>query len=78
MSFLLICKSKNKTVVEYALNSIENPIGVSEYQLTTKLPNSFKSTLPSIEEIEAKLGDKNVFDEETLGTDEKPSESLFL
>ncbi len=55
---ILICKSKNKTVVEYALNSIENPIGVSEYQLTTKLPKSFKSTLPSIEEIEAKLGDK--------------------
>ena len=55
---ILICKSKNKTVVEYALNSIENPIGVSEYKLTTKLPKSFKSTLPSIEEIEAKLGDK--------------------
>ena len=55
---ILICKSKNKTVVEYALNSIENPIGVSEYQLTTQLPNNFKSTLPSIEEIEAKLGDE--------------------
>ena len=55
---ILICKSKNKTVVEYALNSIENPIGVSEYQLMRELPNSFKSALPSIEEIEAKLGDK--------------------
>ncbi len=55
---ILICKSKNKTVVEYALNSIENPIGVSEYQLMRELSNSFKSALPSIKEIEAKLGDK--------------------
>lgn len=52
---ILICKSKNNTVVEYALNKIDNPIGVSEYQLVTKLPKEFKSSLPSIEEIEAEL-----------------------
>ena len=58
---ILICKSKNNTVVEYALNKIENPIGVSEYQLTTQLPNELKSTLPTIEEIEAEL--KNIEEE---------------
>jgi predicted nuclease of restriction endonuclease-like (RecB) superfamily len=55
---ILICKSKNNTVVEYALNSIDNPIGVSEYELVSKLPTEFKSTLPTIEEIEAEL--KNI------------------
>ena len=52
---LLICKSKNSTVVEYALRNIDSPIGVSEYKLVDKLPKEFKSTLPSIEELEAEL-----------------------
>jgi len=52
---ILICKSKNSTVVEYALNKIDNPIGVSEYELTDRLPQEFKSTLPTIQEIEAEL-----------------------
>jgi predicted nuclease of restriction endonuclease-like (RecB) superfamily len=52
---ILICKSKNKTVVEYALN-VNKPIGVSEYNMTQSLPDDFKSSLPSIEEIEAELG----------------------
>jgi len=52
---ILICKSKNDTVVEYALRNINSPIGVSEYQLTTQLPNELKSSLPSIEAIEAQL-----------------------
>ncbi|NEW61046.1 DUF1016 domain-containing protein [Sulfurovum sp. bin170] len=52
---ILICKSKNNMVVEYALNKIDNPIGVSEYQLVSKLPKEFKSSLPSIEEIEAEF-----------------------
>jgi len=53
---ILICKSKNNTVVEYALNKVDNPIGVSEYQLVSQLPKEFKSSLPSIEEIEAEIG----------------------
>ena len=52
---ILICKSKNNTVVEYALKNINTPIGVSEYQLFNKLPKEFKSNLPSIKEIEAEL-----------------------
>jgi len=54
---ILICKSKNDTVVEYALQRIDSPIGVSEYELTQVLPDEFKSSLPSIEEIEAEFGD---------------------
>jgi len=52
---ILICKSKNSTIVEYALKDINKPIGVSEYQLSHVLPKEFKSTLPSIEEIEEEL-----------------------
>jgi len=54
---ILICKSKNDTVVEYSLKDINKPIGVSEYELTTILPENLKSSLPTIEEIEAELGD---------------------
>lgn len=52
---ILICKSKNKTVVEYSLKDFHKPIGVSEYMITKKLPDEFKSSLPSIEDIEAEL-----------------------
>lgn len=54
---ILICKSKNDTVVEYALKDVHKPIGVSEYIITKNLPDEFKSSLPSIEEIEAELED---------------------
>ena len=52
---ILICKSKNNTVVEYALKDINKPLGISEYHLTESLPKEYQSSLPSIEEIEAKL-----------------------
>ena len=42
-------------MVEYAFKDINKPLGISEYQLTEILPKEFKSSLPSIEEIEAKL-----------------------
>ena len=52
---ILICKSKNRTIVEYSLKDINKPMGVSEYKLSNTLPKEFKSTLPSIEEIESEL-----------------------
>lgn len=57
---ILICKSKKKTVVEYSLKDVHKPIGVSEYMITRNLPDEFKSSLPSIEEIEAELEDVEV------------------
>ena len=53
---LLICKSNNDVVVEYTLRDIHKPIGVSEYMITQNLPDALKSSLPSIEGIEAELG----------------------
>ena len=52
---LLICKSKNDLVVEYALRDVNKPIGVSEYMIAQQLPEEFRSSLPSIEAIEAEL-----------------------
>lgn len=56
---LLLCKTKNKTVVEYALQDISKPIGVAEYEtkIVESLPENFKGSLPTIEEIEAELED---------------------
>ena len=52
---ILLCKSRDKMVAEYALSDIHKPIGVSEYQLTQFLPDDLKSSLPSIEKIEAEF-----------------------
>ena len=49
---LLLCRNKNRIKAEYALRDIEKPIGISEYELGQALPEDFKSSLPSIEEIE--------------------------
>lgn len=55
---LLLCRSKNKVVVEYALRDVKKPIGVAEWQtrLVEKLPEELRGSLPTVEEIEAELG----------------------
>jgi len=52
---LILCQDKNRSVAQYALKGVNKAIGVSEYQLTRALPAKFKSSLPSIEEIETEL-----------------------
>jgi hypothetical protein len=54
---LLLCKSKKNFTVEYALRKNLNPIGVASYEinLVERLPKELKSSLPTIEEIEAEL-----------------------
>ena len=54
---LLICKTKDNVEVQYSLEIINQPIGVSEYKLSKLLPENFKSALPSIEDIEKRLKD---------------------
>jgi predicted nuclease of restriction endonuclease-like (RecB) superfamily len=49
---LLLCKSKNKVVAEYALRANTQPLGVAEYQLIESLPAELQTSLPSIEQIE--------------------------
>lgn len=52
---LLICKTKNNIVAQYALETTNLPIGISEYELNRLMPEDFKSSLPTIEEIENQL-----------------------
>lgn len=54
---LLLCKSRDKVIAEYALRGMEKPIGVSEYQFTRAIPENLKLNLPTVEEIEAELNE---------------------
>lgn len=48
---IILCKSRNKTIVEYALRKSNKPIGVAEYKIVSTLPEKLKGKLPSPEEI---------------------------
>ena len=52
---LLLCKTKNRVIAEYALRDAHKPIGVAEYQLVHALPAKLKTSLPSIEDLEREL-----------------------
>lgn len=52
---LLLCNGGNKVVAQYALSGYDQPIGVSDYQLSKAIPEQLKSALPLIEEIEEEL-----------------------
>ena len=52
---LLLCKSKNKVVAEYALRDNTQPLGIAEYKLLESLPLELQTSLPSIEQIEREL-----------------------
>jgi len=52
---MIICKTKDNIEVQYSLENINQPMGVSEYQLAKLLPDNLKSSLPSIEELEEEL-----------------------
>jgi predicted nuclease of restriction endonuclease-like (RecB) superfamily len=53
---LLLCKSKDRLVAEYALSDIQKPMGLSTYTLSHTLPEALRGKLPSIEAIERELG----------------------
>jgi len=52
---IILCKTKDKTIVEYALRNTTTPIGVSVYHLNEALPEQLKHSLPTIEQLEAEL-----------------------
>ncbi len=56
---LLICKNKDNVLAQYAVNSMNTPIGISEYELSSIVPEDYKRTMPTIEEIEDTLKNKN-------------------
>lgn len=60
---LILCKTKNNLQVEYALRGLNAPLGVSEFRVLDALPPELESSLPTIEQLEAELGEDDV----TLG-----------
>lgn len=52
---LLLCKSKNKVVAEYALGDKTQPMGIAEFKLLESLPEPLQTNLPSIKQIEEEL-----------------------
>lgn len=54
---ILICKDKDDVVAEYSLDDMSQPIGIAQYELTKVLREEFKSSLPTIEEIENELSE---------------------
>ena len=54
---LLVCKNLDTVEAQYALESSSQPLGISRYELTKLIPEDFKGSMPTIEEIEAELAD---------------------
>ncbi|AKI98942.1 putative nuclease of restriction endonuclease-like (RecB) superfamily [Archangium gephyra] len=52
---LILCKHRDRVIVEYSLRDTKKPIGVSAYKLTERLPNKFARNLPSVQQLEAEL-----------------------
>jgi hypothetical protein len=52
---IIICREKNKTVVEYALRTASRPIGVASYTVSSELPAAYRDDLPSPEQIAERL-----------------------
>lgn len=52
---LLICKTKDNVLAQYATSAINVPVGISEYELNNLIPEDYKSSMPTIEEIEREL-----------------------
>ncbi|MCD7731974.1 MAG: PDDEXK nuclease domain-containing protein [Oscillospiraceae bacterium] len=57
---LLICKDKNNLTAKYSLESSNQPIGISEYELSKMYPVDFRSSMPTIEEIEENLEESEI------------------
>lgn len=56
---LILCKTKNRIIAEYALRNSTTPIGITEFGFIADLPAQLKGTLPTIEEIESELATIN-------------------
>jgi len=52
---IIICKSKNRTIVEYALRNSASPIGVATYSISSELPDNYKAMLPASQDIASKV-----------------------
>ena len=52
---LLLCKNKNNLVAEYALKDMSKPMGISQYEITKRLPKEYEDQLPSVEDLQKRI-----------------------
>lgn len=74
---IILCRTKSKTVAEYALRDVHKPIGISTYHMGSPLPEEFQSSLPTIEDLAEELEAIAVEVEQTLASQEIEQLSLF-
>ena len=55
---LLLCESRNRVVAEYALERVESPMGIAQYELSKRIPSALQKVLPSAELLEDQLSDQ--------------------
>ncbi len=67
---LLLCRKQNRLEAQYAVNGIEKPIGIAEFDLLRNLPQPLADNLPRIEDIEADLASEVLPDEPGAEQDE--------
>jgi hypothetical protein len=67
---LLLCKTQNRLVAEYALSGIDKPIGIAEYELVRALPEPLVTNLPTVEQLENELSDWQEERDELSGNSE--------
>lgn len=74
---LLLCKSKERLTVEYALGGISNPVGVASFEaeITETLPKEFKGSLPTVEDIEFELQKQKALDDSEIETELEDDQS---
>lgn len=70
---LIICKEKNRVIVEYSLRDTKKPMGVAEYVLTETLPTQIRDQLPSVEKVKERV---RITDSDTLNIIITESESV--
>lgn len=63
---ILLCKTKSRVIAEYALRDSNKPMGIAEYQLVHALPAQLKTSLPSIDQLEAELQDAELEEVERI------------
>ncbi len=56
---IILCKTKNQVVAEYALRDLRKPVGVSEYRLTPTLPKNLQASLPTVDELKTELKERD-------------------
>ena len=54
---LILCRERNRVIVEYALRATQHPIGVAGYRFTERLPEQLRGSLPTAEELEREIGE---------------------